>query len=65
MDSHVTICYSTADQPAQPIIAALGRQLPECHIQISAISLVIQHGPERRWDWHTVKTIRLDGGATA
>ncbi len=62
---HVTICYSTSDQPAQPIIAALGRQLPKTQIQIRALSLIIQHGPERRWDWRTVRTIRLHAGATA
>jgi 2'-5' RNA ligase len=62
---HVTICYSTSDQPAQPIIAALGRQLPKCRIQISALSLVVQRGPERRWDWRTVTTIRLAAEATA
>jgi 2'-5' RNA ligase len=62
---HVTICYSTSDQPAQPIIAALGRQLPECSIQISALSLVVQRGPERHWDWRTVNTIRLATKATA
>jgi 2'-5' RNA ligase len=60
---HVTICYSTADQPAQPIIAALGRQLPECDLQINAVSLVIQHGPERRWDWSNAATISLAAAA--
>jgi 2'-5' RNA ligase len=60
---HITICYSTAHQDASPIIAALGRQLPTCGIEIDALSLVIQHGPERRWDWSTVATIHLTAAA--
>lgn len=56
---HITICYSTASQPAKPIIDALGTQLPGRDIDISALSLVIQHGPERAWDWSIVSTIRL------
>ena len=56
---HITICYSTSSQPAKPIIDALGTRLPGCDIDISALSLVIQHGPERAWDWSIVSTIRL------
>ncbi len=56
---HVTICYSTSVQAAQPIIAALGPRLPGREIHINAVSLVIQHGPERLWDWQTVGTVRL------
>jgi 2'-5' RNA ligase len=56
---HITVCYSTSRQPAGPVIAALGRDLPERHFQVSAVSLVIQQGPERLWDWHPVATIRL------
>lgn len=57
---HVTIAYSTSDQPAGPVIAALGRNLPkERQFQVSAVSLVIQQGPERLWDWHPVATVRL------
>ena len=58
---HITICYSTAQQDAEPIIAALGKQLPKCDITIEALSLVIQHGPERHWDWSTAATIPLAG----
>jgi 2'-5' RNA ligase len=54
---HITLCYSTADQPADPIITALGHELPSAEIQISSISLVIQRGPERQWDWHAIATI--------
>lgn len=60
---HITICYSTCTQPAKPIIDALGTQLPRCDIDIGALSLVIQRGPERAWDWSTVSTIRLAGSA--
>ena len=56
---HITICYSTSSQPAKPIIEPLGTRLPGCDVDISALSLVIQHGPERAWDWSTVGTIRL------
>jgi 2'-5' RNA ligase len=56
---HVTVCYSTARQPAEPIISTLGPELPGCVVQISAVSLVIQHGPERLWDWSPVATIHF------
>jgi len=42
-----------------PIVAALGPQQGRCQIQISTVSLVIQNGPERLWDWHTAGTIHL------
>jgi 2'-5' RNA ligase len=61
---HVTVCYSTADQPAAPLIAALAEELPWCDTQISALSLIVQHGPERRWDWSTIATIRLAAQST-
>lgn len=47
---HVTVCYSTSRQPADPIITALGRNLPERRFRVSAVHLVIQYGPERLWD---------------
>lgn len=56
---HITICYSTADQPAAPIIAELGEYLPQCDVQVSTLSLVMQHGPERDWNWSTLDTIGL------
>ena len=62
---HITLCYSTAQQPAQPIITALGKQLPARRIDIDALSLVIQDGPERDWNWTTVGTIRLHATALA
>jgi len=62
---HITICYSTADQATEPIIKAIGQPAPGCEIQISTVSLVIQHDPERFWDWRTVDTIRLTASAQA
>lgn len=56
---HITVCYSTSRQAAAPIITALGRELPGSVIQVSNISLVIQRGPERLWDWHPVATVRF------
>lgn len=58
---HVTLCYSTGRQPAEPIIAALGGELPACEVSIQSLSLVVQRGPERLWDWHHVGTARLGG----
>jgi 2'-5' RNA ligase len=58
---HITLCYSTARQPAEPVISALGKRLPSCEITVDALSLVIQRGPERLWDWHHVGTVRLRG----
>jgi 2'-5' RNA ligase len=56
---HITIAYSTARRPAAPIIQALGRELPEVSVEIPAISLVVQQGPERSWDWRRVATARI------
>jgi 2'-5' RNA ligase len=56
---HVTLCYSTGRQPAEPIIAALGKELPACDVTIHALSLVVQRGPERLWDWNHIGTARL------
>jgi 2'-5' RNA ligase len=56
---HITVCYSTSSQPAKPIVEALGTRLPRCDIDIGALSLIVQHGPERAWDWSIISTIRL------
>ena len=56
---HVTLCYSTSQQPAVPIIAALGKALPAREVTIDKLSLVIQHGPALAWDWHPVGTAHL------
>jgi 2'-5' RNA ligase len=62
---HVTLCYSTANQPALPIIEVLGKSFPGRGISVSCLSLVIQDGPERDWTWTTVGTIRLQVPALA
>jgi 2'-5' RNA ligase len=54
---HITLCYSTSHQPAEPLIATLGRELPPCDITVDSVSLVIQDGPERLWHWRPVATI--------
>lgn len=56
---HITVSYSTASQPAGPIIAALGRRVPRCEVLVGSVNLVIQWGPERLWDWESVGTISL------
>jgi 2'-5' RNA ligase len=56
---HITIAYSAAQQPAEPIIAALGHSLPERKIRLSEINLVNQRGPERSWDWTPEATVRF------
>ncbi|WP_433243043.1 2'-5' RNA ligase family protein [Actinomadura nitritigenes] len=58
---HMTIAYSETDQPAQPIINALGRELPNREITVNAVSLVVQQGAERLWDWHPVGRATLHG----
>jgi 2'-5' RNA ligase len=58
---HVTLCYSTSVQPAEPIIAALGKELPSCQVAIDSLSLVIQQGAEWLWSWSPVGTVSLPG----
>jgi 2'-5' RNA ligase len=58
---HVTLCYSTSDQPTQPIIAALGKEVPACQVSIDNLSLVVQQGAEWLWDWSPVGAISLPG----
>jgi 2'-5' RNA ligase len=56
---HITLCYSTSEQPAGPIIEALGTRLPERDTYVQTLSLVIQDGPEREWNWTVVGTVPL------
>lgn len=56
---HVTLCYSVSQQPAAPVIAALGKTLPTREITIDKLSLVIQCGPALSWDWRPTGTIHL------
>ena len=56
---HITISYSTGTQPMAPIANALGREVPQCDVTVRAVSLVIQWGPERLWNWQPVGTASL------
>ncbi|WP_395110602.1 2'-5' RNA ligase family protein [Actinomadura sp. SCN-SB] len=58
---HMTLCYSTAKQAAKPLIATVGLNVPECHVTIRALTLVVQWGPERDWNWHKVGAAPLEG----
>ncbi|WP_407701616.1 2'-5' RNA ligase family protein [Thermomonospora amylolytica] len=56
---HITLAYSTSQQPARPLIQALGRELPTCEVTVRSVSLVVQWGAERLWDWQQVETIPI------
>ncbi len=56
---HITISYSMGKQPMAPIVVALGREIPRCDTTVRAVSLVIQWGPERLWNWQPVGTASL------
>jgi 2'-5' RNA ligase len=58
---HLTVCYSTGEQPAAPVMAELGRAIPGCEVTIDRLSLVVQNGPEQLWDWQVTGTARLGG----
>jgi hypothetical protein len=62
---HLTLCYSTAEQPAAPVIAELGKTIPACEATIEKVSLVVQDGPEDQWNWRVAGTARLLGGRGA
>jgi hypothetical protein len=42
------------------MIDALGLSLPVREFEINGLNLVIQHGPERRWDWTVLSTVELE-----
>lgn len=56
---HVTISYSIADQDASPISDALGRAVNPRRVAINTLSLVVQWGPERAWDWQVLETLNF------
>lgn len=60
---HMTLCYSTAEQPAAPLIDTLGFNLPSRTVTIDTLSLVVQWGPERCWQWQPVGHIKLTSGS--
>jgi 2'-5' RNA ligase len=61
---HVTVCYSTSEQPAGPVVAALGKAIPRCCVTVSALSLVVQRGAEWLWDWLPAGLVSLPGRLT-
>ena len=56
---HVTVAYSNAAGPAAPVIAALGRRLPEITVTIRSVSLVAQTQVGRTWQWQPVAEAHL------
>jgi hypothetical protein len=56
---HLTIACSSAVQPAAPVIAALGWELPACRVTIRKVSLVNQDGPEYSWNWRLIADVPL------
>lgn len=62
---HMTLCYSTSEQPAAPVIAALGQSVPSDPVTVDTLSLVAQNGPEQRWDWQVIGTVPLLGAGPA
>jgi 2'-5' RNA ligase len=62
---HLTLCYSTEEQPAAPVIAELGKTIPPCEVTIGELSLVVQDGPEDQWNWRVAGSARLLGGLDA
>src|ERR1700729_1191726 len=56
---HVTLAYSTSVQEAQPIIDALGYNLPPCEVVIDHINLVVQEGSERLWNWRSIAEVNF------
>jgi 2'-5' RNA ligase len=62
---HMTLCYSTTEQPAAPVIASLGKTLPACEVTVGEMSLVVQDGAEDQWNWRVAGTTRLLGAPAA
>lgn len=58
---HMTLCYSTTEQPAAPVIAELGKTVPAFEVTVGELSLVVQDGPEDRWSWRVAGSARLLG----
>ena len=48
--------------PTAPIIAALGRWLPQTEIMIRSVSLVSQTQVGQSWQWRPVAEVPLAGG---
>ncbi len=61
---HLTLCYSTTEQAAAPVIAELGKTLPASEVTIGEMSLVVQDGPEDLWNWRIAGSARLLGSGS-
>lgn len=59
---HVTVSYSTATQAAEPIIEKLGKSIQERQALVDSVSLVIQWGSERLWNWELIGAVQLGRG---
>lgn len=62
---HVTLAYANTSQPAAPIVAALGRQLPPREVTIRTVSLVAQTQVGHTWQWRSLAEIPLGPDGTA
>jgi 2'-5' RNA ligase len=60
---HLTLCYSTTEQPTAPVIEALGKTLSAREVTIREMSLVVQQGPEPLWNWRIAGSASLLGSA--
>ncbi|MEW2358093.1 2'-5' RNA ligase family protein [Spirillospora sp. NPDC029432] len=56
---HMTLCYSTANQPAKPLIDAIGLTIGHCTVTIDTMTLVVQWGPERQWAWQPMGEVHI------
>jgi 2'-5' RNA ligase len=62
---HMTVSYSTTEQPVEPIFSTLGKSIRERQILIDSLTLVIQWEPEKIWDWEPVGTAHLRASGQA
>jgi 2'-5' RNA ligase len=60
---HMTVGYSVARQLAKPIIDRVGFSITSHELTIDRMTLVIQWGPERSWNWEPVGEISLASNA--
>ncbi len=56
---HISGAYSNAAGPAAPIIAALGRRLPDTNVTIGSASLVAQSRVGHSWQWQPIAEVDL------
>lgn len=62
---HVTVAYSTAGHPADRIVSALDTSVSSGYFPVDHLSLVVQWGPERQWNWDEVGTVKLLATSTS